>query len=665
MVSIASLMGVDDPAKAVARGRFANKFVQYFPDCEGEDFLLAEVDVDDEDELSSAQAFVDCVRDDVNHPGGARLLGYRAAMRLKNSDHRLELEGVSGIPHMRQVPVEQLLCYDGQMEEAQDSDSAEGAEALVDAPKTKTEGFERSSSRGKPSRKIGQFRSLTSPEGEGKVVAKRFHQVASYGVLMLLLAAVLSVFMLQFSMLHQPAAVRIAFCAVYAVSAAAALAACAFDLLPKRLYGGRALTGLGLVLLSLGMLQLGSSVVSGEPNVFGQVVAALMLGSAQGIGLVKALELCRPTEGALYGVGMFASFFVAFALMFVAQAGPWACWGVAVGAGCGAFAFLLANPALKNLDRLRGGAAAAPYRRVGLRMGGGMFLLAMAWGYSIYHFLNHSPVFGLRGLLLTALAGEAAMLVVYGAIVAVNVLWRKRRSGEQSGAPMDVPRGQRTSFRPGLALLKALPFVMIVSFVPLDYLVNIAPLFQIWMLMAFGATIVPLCLEVSREVAVLCAVKPLAVDAWVVIGLMAGALAGVLANVAFGASDGSLVWALAPVLTVGLGFLSCNYLMTKSSLLRESREIAAASSAQGSVETAIDLSAVAANCESLARASGLTAREVDVLRLLVRGYSVPHICEMLHIAEGTAITHRRHIYQKLEVHNKNELIDCVLHYKEE
>lgn len=62
---------------------------------------------------------------------------------------------------------------------------------------------------------------------------------------------------------------------------------------------------------------------------------------------------------------------------------------------------------------------------------------------------------------------------------------------------------------------------------------------------------------------------------------------------------------------------------------------------------------------------GLTAREVDVLCLLVQGYSIPRVCEMLHVAEGTATTHRRHIYQKLEVHTKNELIDRVRRYGDE
>lgn len=494
-------------------------------------------------------------------------------------------------------------------------------------------------------------------------MAKRFHKVVPYAILALFLAAVLAVFMLQFAMLHQPAAVRIAFCAAYAVSAIAAVAACAFDLLPKRLYSGRSLAGLGLALLLLGMLQLGSDVLSAQANVFGQLVSGLLLGAAQGIGLVKVLELCRPVAGVSYGVGLFASFLAAFALMLSAQVGPWACWGTSFAAGCIVFALLLASPALKNLDRLRRGASVAPYRRIALRMAGGTFLLAMAWGYSIYHFLTHGLAFGLRGLLLTAMAGEAMMLVAYGAVVAASVLWHRRRVDRQ-GPSADVGRGGRAPLRPGLALLKALPFVMIVSFVPLDYLTSIAPSLQVWTLMAFGAAVVPLCLEVSREVADLCAVKPLAVDAWVVIGLVAGTLAGVLVNVAFGASDSSLMWAIAPVLTVGLGFLSCNYLMTKSSLRRESREIAVSAGGQGSAETVIDVTIVAANCEALARVAGLTSREVDVLRLLVRGYSVPRICEMLHIAEGTAITHRRHIYQKLEVHNKNELIDCVLSYEE-
>ncbi|WP_449315636.1 response regulator transcription factor [Rubneribacter sp.] len=54
---------------------------------------------------------------------------------------------------------------------------------------------------------------------------------------------------------------------------------------------------------------------------------------------------------------------------------------------------------------------------------------------------------------------------------------------------------------------------------------------------------------------------------------------------------------------------------------------------------------------------GLTAREREVAVLLLRGRSLPYIQEELRISSGTAKTHCMHIYQKCEVHSKQELLD--------
>ena len=61
----------------------------------------------------------------------------------------------------------------------------------------------------------------------------------------------------------------------------------------------------------------------------------------------------------------------------------------------------------------------------------------------------------------------------------------------------------------------------------------------------------------------------------------------------------------------------------------------------------------------VSRCYGLTSRESDVLRILAKGHGLGRVQEELFISEGTAITHRRHIYQKLDVHAKSELIDLV------
>ncbi|MDR2381880.1 MAG: LuxR C-terminal-related transcriptional regulator [Bifidobacteriaceae bacterium] len=56
---------------------------------------------------------------------------------------------------------------------------------------------------------------------------------------------------------------------------------------------------------------------------------------------------------------------------------------------------------------------------------------------------------------------------------------------------------------------------------------------------------------------------------------------------------------------------------------------------------------------------GLTERELEVALLLGKGRSLPFIQRELYIAEGTASTHLRHIYQKLGVHNRQELITAL------
>ena len=64
-------------------------------------------------------------------------------------------------------------------------------------------------------------------------------------------------------------------------------------------------------------------------------------------------------------------------------------------------------------------------------------------------------------------------------------------------------------------------------------------------------------------------------------------------------------------------------------------------------------------CEQLAREAGLTARELDVARLLARGRSIAHISEALGIAPGTVKHHTSNTYRKLGVYDRQGLIDLV------
>lgn len=67
----------------------------------------------------------------------------------------------------------------------------------------------------------------------------------------------------------------------------------------------------------------------------------------------------------------------------------------------------------------------------------------------------------------------------------------------------------------------------------------------------------------------------------------------------------------------------------------------------------------ARQCEEAIRRYELSPREAEVLSLVVRGRSVPHIAERLYLSRGTVKTHISRIYQKLGVGDRQEMIDCI------
>lgn len=61
----------------------------------------------------------------------------------------------------------------------------------------------------------------------------------------------------------------------------------------------------------------------------------------------------------------------------------------------------------------------------------------------------------------------------------------------------------------------------------------------------------------------------------------------------------------------------------------------------------------------MAAQRGLSPRETEVLYLLAQGRSRTFIQSELYLSDGTVKTHIRHIYQKLDVHSKQELISLI------
>lgn len=76
------------------------------------------------------------------------------------------------------------------------------------------------------------------------------------------------------------------------------------------------------------------------------------------------------------------------------------------------------------------------------------------------------------------------------------------------------------------------------------------------------------------------------------------------------------------------------------------------SSVTSSVDTTID-----GICQRLTEEHGLSGREAEILGYLARGRSQPYIREELVLSKNTVATHVKHIYQKLDVHSRQELLD--------
>lgn len=68
-------------------------------------------------------------------------------------------------------------------------------------------------------------------------------------------------------------------------------------------------------------------------------------------------------------------------------------------------------------------------------------------------------------------------------------------------------------------------------------------------------------------------------------------------------------------------------------------------------------------CGLVAKDKGLSPREQEVLLLLYEGRSRKKISELLVIAPSTTQAHISHIYTKLDIHKRDELIDLINDYK--
>ncbi|OUO92146.1 helix-turn-helix transcriptional regulator [Gordonibacter sp. An230] len=64
-------------------------------------------------------------------------------------------------------------------------------------------------------------------------------------------------------------------------------------------------------------------------------------------------------------------------------------------------------------------------------------------------------------------------------------------------------------------------------------------------------------------------------------------------------------------------------------------------------------------CKEVADEYGLSPKETEIMVLFAKGRSSTRIQEELYLSRGTVTTHLRHIYQKMDVHSKQEFLDVI------
>jgi len=88
-------------------------------------------------------------------------------------------------------------------------------------------------------------------------------------------------------------------------------------------------------------------------------------------------------------------------------------------------------------------------------------------------------------------------------------------------------------------------------------------------------------------------------------------------------------------------------------LVRQEYSIAALTSAPPSESTLVTI------CIDVAQEFSLSAREGEILHLMAQGYTSNAIAEKLYISPYTVNTHIRHIYEKMNINKKSELLNYV------
>ena len=64
-------------------------------------------------------------------------------------------------------------------------------------------------------------------------------------------------------------------------------------------------------------------------------------------------------------------------------------------------------------------------------------------------------------------------------------------------------------------------------------------------------------------------------------------------------------------------------------------------------------------CQAIADAYQLTDQETEVLTCLSEGWSIPAAARRLMVSQDTMRTHVKHIYAKIGIHSRDDLVEII------
>lgn len=269
-------------------------------------------------------------------------------------------------------------------------------------------------------------------------------------------------------------------------------------------------------------------------------------------------------------------------------------------------------------------------------------------------------LFDLQGPTLFVLSGSALLLFCYGvfetyALANGQVM---RDSGETmlaifviSVVLLIVGRSRYSSKR-----FEALFTVLYVVYVAITFGALLMGVFPgpLFLVMGVGAIVLHMLIWLHlAQATVTKSVSPVFMFGVVLGAVMVSHRLGWLVTMVLTAlfpDDGALVSKLAA------GVLAVIALAAAFVLFVVLRRVTASFDGRSSVDAA------AARSQALARyfeRAGLTQREREIAVLYCQGRSTPYISDELFISETTVKTHIRHLYAKLDVHNKQDLLSAA------